>query len=267
MPTNTEDLVFEIQEHGSSTRTFPLVIIKFKNNTIIDNASHLELSHLDTAKDAAGFYLEQAPLVEPGDPPRYLFRIYTHKTPTYLVFDRTTMQPKLIPLGSSISSLAMSSEVSAAAIELTEVMVRKRVQMWMEHPRLGRRYVSIFGNSGQLGLSSQRNSMAQFEIRKITEDGYIALVNPGTKRILVSDQSTGIPKMVAVDDRSKAGRKWQFQILRHNGGRIYLDAEDGSRLGAMDDGRLRWRDSWVGKGIDADAISEFYINEIQRIVA
>lgn len=261
MTHNPEDGVFEILEHPASTRHFPLVMIKNRQDMIMDMDGKLELAQVDTLKQASAFYIELAPEIEQNNTTHYMFRLYNRRIPTYLALDRTTMHPILVPLQTGTMQAILGS-----SIELTEVIVRRNIQLWMEHPRLGRRYVGLFNNNKQLGLSSQRSRMIRLEIRRVTEDGYVALIHPESKTVLVKNKETGIPTLVKANDRDKMDRKWRFIMLKQSGGRIFLDSEDGKRLGALDDGRLRWRESWIGNSIDADAITSFYISETKRVV-
>jgi len=259
--SNPESSVFELLEHPSSTRDFPLIMIKNKDTAIMDANGQLELEQLDTQSDAAAFYLELAPEIEQNDLPHYMFRLYTRRNPTYLSMDRITMQPILVPLQSGTITSILSS-----TIRLDEVIVRRNIQLWMEHPRLGRRYIALFNDNKQIGLSSQRDRMIRFEMRRVTEDGYVALIHSESKMILVLNNATGTALMVKVDDKDKLGRKWRFLMLKQSSGRIFIDSEDGKRLGALDDGRLRWRDNWISNAVDADAITSFYVSESKRII-
>lgn len=271
---NKKTEVFQIREHPSSTKDNCLVMLVSLDGKYIltvDSGNEPQLQLLDTIKDTMAFYMEIIPAdtVEPGSPPYYLMRVITRQVPTYLCLDKATRKPII----STISMLSTSplSLIPGIAIDIKEAVVRRQVQIWMQHPQLGLRFVSVFGGN-QLGLTGNVQRQVKLEIRRVTEDGLIALVIPPSLgidiasgvskyvgKIVIHDASSGQVRVVPYGEHNIGNRKWKFLIIKQNGGRVYLDDEDGYRLGALADGRLRWQATWP---ISESAVTEFYIKEI-----
>lgn len=277
--------VFQIQEHPLSSTDVCLVMLVTLDGKQAISAGNGErpiLQHLNKINDNMAFYLEHVPsndtnaaIISDVDSSGNidsnssvkLFRVFSRRVPTYLALDQATQQPILLTmssasndnLGFGVVMGGSTSTITSAAMELKEAVVRQRIQIWIQHPQLGTRFVAVF-NGSQIGLTASANKQSVFELRRVTEDGMVAIVLPESKpvgKLVVNESSSGQAKVVPYGEHSKNGRKWQFLLLKQFGGRVYLDDEDGYRLGAMDDGRLRWRASWP---LDS-AVSEFYIKE------